>query len=64
MDEKGDCAVVAAVSAAIWALTGETPVTTEDRQTGKADEHCGEHAVSGYRLRLSQSSTFGQMNES
>ena len=34
MDEKGDCIVVAAVSAALLAHTGETPVTTEDNRSG------------------------------
>jgi hypothetical protein len=34
VDEKGDCAVVAAVSAALWARTGDTPVTTEDNRPG------------------------------
>jgi len=34
MDEKGDCTVVAAVSAALLAHTEETPVTTEDNRSG------------------------------
>ena len=60
MDEKGDCAVVAAVSAALLAHTSETPVTTEDHRPGNRIKNVENQAL----LAIAASAAQGERQRS